>query len=90
MDTDEPKLPAGHTSAGLPTRSRCEGKTVLASPHALERAEPLRLGTAAVRRLRKVCAARHITAHQVSATALSIGSPFQSQRDAMFIGKHPL
>jgi hypothetical protein len=48
--------PQPKRSAGLPTRSRREGKTGLASPQSLERAEPLRLGPAAVRRLRKVCA----------------------------------
>jgi hypothetical protein len=50
--------PPPKRSEGLPTRSRCEEKTGLASPQALERAEPLRLGTAAVGRLRKVCVAR--------------------------------
>jgi hypothetical protein len=56
MNTNRPSAaqPPPEQSAGLPTRSRCEGKTVWASPQALAWGEPLRLGTAALRGLRKL------------------------------------
>jgi hypothetical protein len=49
MNTNGPSAaqPQPKRSAGLPTRSRCEGKTVWASPQALAWGAPLRLGGAA-------------------------------------------